>query len=110
MAYSAALSGYFSLLGLLVIWNTLLDPERRTPAVFSLLVFAGPLLIPLRGLLHRKARACVWAAYLSLFYFTHGVIEAYADPAERDLAAIEIVSSLLLFFGASYTVRYSNAN
>jgi len=106
IAYGCALTGYFSLLTLLMLWNTVIAPSPRVPVAMILILSVMPLMIPLRGLLHGRPGACTWAAYLSLFYFVHGVMEAAAGPQERLLASLEIAASLLLFFGAVFYVRF----
>ena len=106
IAYGAALTGYFGLLTLLMLWNTVLAPSSRFPVAMILIISVIPLMIPLRGLLHGRPAACTWAAYLSLFYFVHGIVEVAAGPQERLLAGIEIAASLLLFFGAVFYVRF----
>jgi uncharacterized membrane protein len=109
IAYSVALGGYFSLLALLLLWPTVLAPVQRLPVALLLMVSLLPLMLPLRGLLHGRPSACTWAAYLSLFYFVHGVLEVAASPEQRLLGSIEIIGSLLLFFGAVFYVRFARA-
>jgi uncharacterized membrane protein len=46
-------------------------------------------------------------AYISLIYFIHGSIEAYANVGERLYASLEIILSLMLFFGATLYVRFA---
>ena len=71
-----------------------------------LILSVSPLLLPMRGLLAGKARSCAWAAYISLLYFIHGSVEAYANPLQRPYALLEVTFSLMLFVGASLYVRY----
>lgn len=75
------------------------------PVSMLLLVFIGPLLLPLRGLLAGKPRAHTWMTFLTLLYFTHGVVEAWASPEERILAIIEVLLSILLFISCFYYVK-----
>ncbi|MDH5180382.1 MAG: DUF2069 domain-containing protein [Gammaproteobacteria bacterium] len=99
------LSGYFGLFILLLLWITLLAPPTRVPVSLVLLLFVGPLLFPLRGLLYRKRYTHAWTAFLVLIYFTHGVVEAWSNPAERWLAVAEITLSLMLLTGCVWFVR-----
>lgn len=46
-------------------------------------------------------------AYISMPYFIHGCIEAYVRT-ERLLPSLEVLFSLMLFFGASLFVRHSS--
>lgn len=106
--YIAALTGFFGLFALLMLWNTVLAPSTRFPVALVLLAVVTPLLLPMRGLLNRKPRSCAWAAYISLIYFLHGTAEAYANAGERLYATIEILLSLMLFFGAALYIRFAD--
>jgi uncharacterized membrane protein len=53
------------------------------------------LLVPRRAL-RRPPRALLLAGMLALFYFCHGVSEAWSAPATRILALVEVALSLLL--------------
>lgn len=103
--HSLAVGAFLGLFGLLMIWQTVLFPSTRFPVALSLLLSVTPLLVPLRGFLNANKKSCSWMAYLSLFYFIHGAIECYANTNEQWLAGLEILFSLLLFFGAAFYVR-----
>ena len=103
--YYAALTGYFGLFFLLMAWNTVLAPSVYFPVSVVLVVMITPLLLPLRGLLNANPKSCAWAAYVSLLYFIHGSVESFVSADQRLLALLEVVFSLLLFFGASFYVR-----
>jgi len=102
-----ALSGFFGLFALLMLWPTVLAPSVHFPVALMLLFTVTPLLLPMRGLLAGNTKSCAWAAYISLFYFVHGSVEAYASATERLYASLEIMLSLLLFLGATLYVRFS---
>jgi len=103
--YITALAGFFGLFALLMLWNTILAPSTRFPVALVLLVAVTPLLLPMRGLLDRNPRSCAWAAYVSLIYFLHGTAEAYVNADERLYASLEVMLSLMLFFGTAFYVR-----
>lgn len=103
--YYAALIGYFGLFLLLMAWNTILAPSVYFPVSVVLIVMITPLLLPLRGLLAANPKSCAWAAYVSLLYFIHGSVESFVSADQRLLALLEVIFSLLLFFGASFYVR-----
>lgn len=105
--YITALTGFFGLFALLMLWNTVLAPSAHFPVALVLLAVVTPLLLPMRGLLDRNPRSCAWAAYVSLIYFIHGSAEAYASADERLYAALEIALSLMLFFGSALYVRFA---
>ncbi len=105
--YYIALTGYFGLFFLLMLWNTVLAPSSHFPVAMVLLFAVSPLLLPLKGLLNANLKSCAWTAYLSLIYFIHGTGEVYSNVNERLLAGLEVVFSLLLFFGATFYVRFT---
>ena len=106
MTRFATLTGYFGLVILLTLWFTLLAPSSHLPVVVMLMVFVGPLLFPLRGLLHGKPYTHAWTSMLTLLYFTHGVIEAWSNSAERSYALLEVLFSVMLFVGAVGYARH----
>jgi len=106
LARAATLTGYFGLLILLLAWNAWLAPGATLPVALTLIVMIGPLLFPLRGLLHGKPYTHAWVSMLSLLYFTHGVVEAWADPSDRIYALMEVVFSTLLFGGSMLYARW----
>ncbi len=65
------------------------------------LVFALPPLLLWAGLLRRWRQAGFWAAVCALFWFSHGVMSAWAHAGTRLLAASEIVLALLVIGAAS---------
>lgn len=103
--HAVALAGYFGLFGLLLLWFAWLEPPRRMPVSLALILLAGPLLIPLRGLLRGRSYTHAWTSFLALFYFTVGVFYAAGPMARSWLAWLEIGFSILLFLGAILYVR-----
>jgi len=103
--YALALFGYFGLLGLLIVWNAFLVKPEIFPISVVLLLYVGPLLIPLRGLLHGKLYTHAWVHFMALFYFSVGVMIAAANVAERHYAIAQIILSILLFVGSMMFVR-----
>lgn len=107
-----ALSGYFGLMVLLTLWNTVLSPPVSVPVALALILLVVPLLFPLRGLLSGKAYTYAWCTFLALFYFIHGIGEfaaALSDQgAERYYAALEIIFSILFFTGAMFYPKALN--
>jgi uncharacterized membrane protein len=101
-----ALVGFFGLFILLMLWNTLLSPSEHFPVVMVLLGTVAPLLFPMRGLLNANCKSCTWMSYLSLFYFTYGISEAYiaTNPTELYCALLEVFFSLLLCAGCGFFV------
>jgi uncharacterized membrane protein len=102
-----ALGGYFALLVLLTLWYTLLAPSRIFAMPLVLAVMLIPLLLPIRGLLQGRVYTYSWTLFISLAYFTHGVVEWAGHPGERLYGALETLFSLSLFIGALLFVRLS---
>ena len=46
-------------------------------------------------------------AYISLGYFLHGSAEAYVNQNNEMYAIIEVIFSLMLFFGSSLYIYFS---
>lgn len=100
-----ALSGYFGLLGLILVWQIWLAPSQHVPTSIVLILLAVPLLFPLRGLLHGRPYTYAWSSFLALFYFILGVGEAYSSIETRYLGLLEVLFSLMLFVGCILYAR-----
>lgn len=98
--YVLTLTGYSGTFVLLVAWYAWLAPSPHLPRSLVLLLLVTPLLFPLRGLLHARRYTVAWSGFLALFYFTHGVIEAWHAPVTRTLGLLEIALTTLWFVGA----------
>ncbi len=86
----------WGLLALLqIIWHAWLIPPARMPIAVALAIALLPLAIPLLYW-RTPARALLRAGMAALFYFCHGVAEAYAAPAERMFACIEIALAVIV--------------
>jgi uncharacterized membrane protein len=104
--YGMGILGFFGLFGWLMCWHTAWG-RGQLPVAIMLLLTITPLLLPMRGLLHKNKRACTWAAYLSLAYFIHGSVEVYANAVQRTYLVWEVIFSLMLFFGTTLFVRFA---
>jgi len=100
------LASYFGLLALMMLWQTVLAPPTQIPISVALLLLAGPLLLPLRGLLYGRPYTHAWTSFLVLIYFIHGVVEAWSNPPVRIYASLEIGLSVLLYCGTLLYARY----
>ena len=94
------LISYIALIGVLLGWYGIQDPSPV--ALIALLI---PLVFPLRGLLKGNPYTYAWSSFLILIYFSHGVVEAYANPAVRLLAEFEILCSVTFYSGAVLYAR-----
>lgn len=78
-----------------VLWHAWWLPPQRMPVAVALSIALLPLALPL-AYWRTPARALIAAGMASLFYFCHGVAEAWASPPERVAASIEIALALVL--------------
>ncbi len=85
-----------ALILLCLAWEALLAPLK--PGGSLLMLKAAPLLIPLFGILKGKRYTYQWASMFILFYFTEGVVRAWADKGlSAKLALVEVALTLLFF-------------
>ncbi len=96
--------GWFALLVLQLAWHAWLAPPTATPLAPTLVLCLLPLLLPLLALRNPR-RALLWAAIVSLFYFSHGIAEIWAHPHLRLLAGIEIAFSAVVILAAGFDGR-----
>jgi len=93
--YRIGLIAWALLVLLQFAWHAWLVPPQSMPLSLLLAITVIPLLLPLLALRDVR-RALLWVGILSLFYFCHGVSEAWSAPGQRWLAIAEIVLTLLL--------------
>ncbi|MGH8126658.1 MAG: DUF2069 domain-containing protein [Rhodanobacteraceae bacterium] len=84
-----------SLALLQIVWHAWLLPPERMPIAAALIIGLLPLAIPL---LYWRApsRALLLAGMISLFYFCHGVADAWAAPRTRVLAWVELLLAVIV--------------
>jgi len=99
------LLGYFGLLSFIPVWHVLINPLDAKFMSITLLIQIGPLMFPLRGLLHGKVYTHAWAMYLALFYFVIGIWYA-GDESTRVFGVIFSLLSVLFFMGTMLFTRY----
>lgn len=94
------LAAWAALAVLQVLWHAWLLPPARMPMAVALAIALVPLAIPL-VYWRRPARALLVAGMVALFYFCHGVAEAFAVPRERPLAWIELLLAVVVILGSA---------
>jgi len=101
-----ALSSYVGLVIWVMAWIVFLGGlEERYISVY-LLLFAGPLLIPLRGVLAARVKPMIWGALLALPYAVHGGAVVWAGGQDTWLGVVETALAILYVVSASYFVRW----
>ncbi|MGM0594791.1 MAG: DUF2069 domain-containing protein [Pseudomonadota bacterium] len=105
-SYRLATGCYFGLIVLLTSWYGVISPSEvlSIPLVLGILLL--PLLFPLHGILKGRPYTFAWASFLSLFYFTHGVVEIYGAPEDRWLAMLEVLLSIGFYVGSVLYARH----
>lgn len=95
IAQRVGFTAWAALALLQVVWHAWLLPPVTMPIAVALVIALLPLAVPL---LYWRAprKALLLAGMLGLFYFCHGVAEAWAAPRERALALIEVVLVVVL--------------
>ncbi|GAB2783185.1 DUF2069 domain-containing protein [Dyella kyungheensis] len=93
--YRVGLLAWALLTVLQLLWHGWLFPAQSMSPMLVLALTVVPLLLPLFALRDVR-RALLWVGILSLFYFCHGVSEAWSAPGERWLAWLEIGLTLTL--------------
>ncbi|MEO6925700.1 MAG: DUF2069 domain-containing protein [Rhodanobacter sp.] len=105
MEQRIGLCAWAALALLQVIWHGWMFPPQTMPIWLLLALTLIPLLLPLFAIRDPR-RALLWVGILSLFYFCHGVSEAWSAPQQRWLALGEIVLTLLLISTLAAGVRH----
>ncbi len=100
-----ALIGYFSLFIILMINIVWLIPSRHFPTALVLIVIAGPLFFPMRGLLNNNTYTYQWASFLSLAYVAHGISEVSAYPDIWHAGIFETLAAMLMYLGCVMYAR-----
>jgi len=91
-----ALAAWLALIVLQPVWYLWLAPPASGQSWFALLLTLPPLLLPLSALRRNLGRALLWAGIVALFYFCHGIVAAWAVPATRLPALLEVTLCCLL--------------
>lgn len=95
----------WGLLALLqIVWHAWLIPPARMPIAVALAIALPPLALPLLYW-RTPSRALLLAGMVALFYFCHGVAEAWAAPRERVLAWIELLLAVVVILACARKPR-----
>ncbi|WP_114239884.1 DUF2069 domain-containing protein [Dyella sp. C9] len=105
--YRLGLAAWAALAVLQPVWHGWLFPPQQLPVSLVLAVTVIPLLLPLLAIRNVR-RALLWVGILSLFYFCHGISEAWSAPDQRLLALLEIALTLTLIGTLGWGVRHKS--
>ncbi|PMR75610.1 DUF2069 domain-containing protein [Billgrantia endophytica] len=96
--------GSFVLLLILLVWSGLSMQAGDNPLT-PILVRVLPLLLFLPSIIGQRPRGHAWLAFVSLLYFTQGVMVATL-PGQALLGGLEAISALGLFTGCMFYARF----
>jgi uncharacterized membrane protein len=99
-ALPIGLAAWALLVLLQLVWHLWL-----TPSVFALVITLPPLLLPLLALRTGAGRALLWVGIVALFYFCHGIAEAWTSPEVRAVALIETMLCIVLIGALGWDAR-----
>ncbi|HEU4669589.1 MAG TPA: DUF2069 domain-containing protein [Dyella sp.] len=102
--YRVGAAAWAALTLLQLAWHGWLAPPTHLSTALVLAVTVVPLLLPLTALGNLR-RALLWVGILSLFYFCHGISEAWSSSDTRALALLEIALTVLLIGSLGAGVR-----
>jgi len=105
--YKLAVSSYVGLVCLLITWYGFISPPQRTLSTIFTVMFIGILLLPAKDLYQKNSRVYMWSSYLILIYFSHAIIESWANDEERIYAIAELILSCIYFLAATFCYRES---
>lgn len=98
----AAIASVFAIWLLHVLWHGWLLPVPDGIFWLVMTLAALPGLPCAIACLRRRPSAAFWAGFAGLFYFCHGVMEAWASPQLKLLGWTEIALALLATLGSSW--------
>ena len=100
-----ALLSHTGLIIWITLWQFTFTKAHTYSPIFIALFYILPLLLPYWGILKGKPYTHAWANFVVLFYLIHGCTVAYAVPAERWYAVVEIILCTGMFVGCSAFAR-----
>lgn len=101
-AARVTVAGVAAMLALQVAWHGFLLPPAKVPAWIAVVMMCLPLLPTAILHLRSKPSARFWAGVAALFYFCHGITEAWSSVSARPFALIELVLAVLLVMASSW--------
>ncbi len=98
------LVSYFSLTAFIFISLIWINPPAVELRSLALIWQVGPLMFPLRGILHGRAYTHAWASYLALFYLVYGIWHVGGE-ATRTYGMLVTLLSIGFFTGCVFYAR-----
>ena len=106
LARNLTLIGYLGTGILVLAWIWRLAPPTLLSQSSTTILWAGPLLLPLWGILTNKPFTYAWSGFLAVFYLSQAITTLISSPEEQGLAIIEIILTGMWLAGASMFSRW----
>lgn len=103
--HATVLFAWAVLLASTVAWWGWLAPPTPLPRALAILLFGGPLLLPMRGLLHDRSRSYFWFNLLLMPYFAAAVAALWTARGAHPIAALQLAATLVGFTAAFLRTR-----
>lgn len=87
--YYLAFSTHLGLLLWVIIWQFWLSPHPHFNAITMTLLWAAPLLLPIKGMLKAQPYTFAWANFILMLYFLHA-LTLLTLAGEQIFAAVEL--------------------
>lgn len=99
--------GYVILLVLIPLWVLWLAPPQMGSARTLLIIWWGPLWLPILGIIRGKAYTFAWANFIVMWYFLHSLTTLWVgEGLSVWLALIELTAASLMFYGCTYYAKF----
>lgn len=105
LSRTITLLGYFGLIVFIPLWHLKIEPIQPEFISMTLLIQVGPLMFPMRGILHGRVYTHAWSMYLALFYFICGIWYA-GDISTRNFGIGFSLLSVCFFIGTMLYTRF----
>jgi uncharacterized membrane protein len=89
-------------------WGWLAAPPP-VPRAVMIFIAAGPLLLPLRGLLYDRPRTYFWFNLLVLPYFALGVSALWAEGGDHPIAWMQVALCVVAFVAGFLRTKHAKA-
>ena len=105
-AKNLTLAGYFGLLILLPLWIWFLSPPELLSKQATTILWWGPALFPLRGILLNRPFTYAWSGFFAVFYISQAITTLITSDSEQYLALFELILASCWFAGAAMFSRW----
>ncbi|MGB0865522.1 MAG: DUF2069 domain-containing protein [Granulosicoccaceae bacterium] len=106
LARQVSLVSYAATLLLTFNWISWYSPPQQVPRSLILLILVVPLVLPVRGFIHGRAKSYIGVAMVAMWLFAAGLDIAFYIQTWKTLGWALVVCSVLLFVSSYFYLRY----